>query len=99
MILTIIYFVVIFICIGVAVFIAVPYFLIPINHAFDDAPERLKTIYDTLIVAFTSAIAYFLFQEKRRRKIKRKAEERRQEEQLQVLKDLLEQGRQRQNGN
>ena len=89
MILTVIYSVVIPVCMGFAIFMAALYILIPINHAFDDAPDRLRTIYDTLIVAFTGAIAYFLFQEKRREKEKREAELQRGNEQLQILKEIL----------
>ena len=98
-ILTIIHFILVFFCMGFAAFMATLYFLIPINHAFDEAPDRLRTIFDTLIVAFTGAIAYFLFQEKRKEKEKREAEEQRGERQLQTLKDILGQVQQQQQGN
>lgn len=43
---------------GLFSFVAAIYVIIPINNAFDEAPARIRLIYDSLIVAFFGYISF-----------------------------------------
>ena len=46
---------------GVLVFVVILFLIVPINLAIDDAPNRLLTIHQTILIFITAAITYKLY--------------------------------------
>lgn len=73
-------------------YVAAIYILVPINKAFDEAPDRIRVIYDTLIVSFLGVLTYFFLQKKKDKEDKKKEEEAMINKIAQAMQQVLAQG-------